>query len=70
MQICQGHLNRLWDFAKGGPRENAQKSRPTIGVQKHPAQIAASPNWYALESAIFWDAAPKVPSYVKFAKDT
>ena len=24
----------FWDFAKGGPRENAQKSRPTIGASK------------------------------------
>ena len=26
----------FWDFAKGGPRENAQKSRPTIGASKTP----------------------------------
>ena len=26
----------FWHFAKGGPRENAQKSRPTIRLQKHP----------------------------------
>ena len=24
----------FWDFAKGGPRQNAQKSRPTIGASK------------------------------------
>ena len=24
----------FWDFAKGGPRQNAQKSRPTIGALK------------------------------------
>ena len=26
----------FWDFAKGGPRENAQKSRPTIRASKTP----------------------------------
>ena len=26
----------FWDFAKGGPRENAQKSRRTIGASKTP----------------------------------
>ena len=26
----------FWDFAKGGPRENAQKSRPTIRASKRP----------------------------------
>ena len=26
----------FWDFAKGGPRQNAQKSRPTIGASKTP----------------------------------
>ena len=26
----------FWDFAKRGPRENAQKSRPTIGALKTP----------------------------------
>ena len=26
----------FWDFAKGGPKENAQKSRPTIGASKTP----------------------------------
>ena len=26
----------FWDFAKGGPRENAQKSRPTIPASKTP----------------------------------
>ena len=26
----------FWDFAKGGPRQNAQKSRPTIGASKAP----------------------------------
>ena len=26
----------VWDFAKGGPRENAHKSRPTIGASKTP----------------------------------
>ena len=28
----------FWDFAKGGPRENAQKSRPTIGASKTPSR--------------------------------
>ena len=27
----------FWDFAKGGPRENAQKSRPTIRASKTPS---------------------------------
>ena len=31
------------DFAKGGPRENAQKSRPTIGASKTPW-----PKWHHL----------------------
>ena len=26
----------FWDFAKGGPRENAQNSRPTLGASKTP----------------------------------
>ena len=26
----------FWDFAKGGPRENAQKSRPTLRASKTP----------------------------------
>ena len=26
----------FWHFAKGGPRQNAQKSRPTIRASKHP----------------------------------
>ena len=33
----------FWDFAKGGPRENAQKSRPTIGASKTPSR-----NWHHL----------------------
>ena len=28
----------FWDSAKGGPRENAQKSRPTIGASKTPCR--------------------------------
>ena len=40
----------FWDFAKGGPRENAQKSRPTIRASKTPwRKIASSPNEYALK---------------------
>ena len=33
----------FWDFAKGGPRENAQKSRPTIDSSKTPW-----PKWHHL----------------------
>ena len=33
----------FWGFAKGGPRQNAQKSRPTIGASKTPW-----PKWHHL----------------------
>ena len=56
----------FWDFAKGGPRENAQKSRPTIGASKTPwrkwhhlrvmTNLARTP-----KSAIFWDFAKGGP---------
>ena len=46
-QICHNSALRTLterDFAKGEPRENAQKSRPTIGASKTPWLIASSPN--------------------------
>ena len=67
------------DLAKGGPRENGRKSRPTSGAQKSPWRnrryriISMRLKVQSLGNILAQTALPKVPaepSYDRFGKDT